>query len=205
MARIDYRGDAITGVDIDVARDAGTLRMNEIKVANLAGARIAMRGAVASYWTPRPQADFAFDFEAPDMDRVLKLAGGAPTELGALRLRGGVAGSWESLTLRDCALDAMGWSVLANGALALPGAAEGTINSGSYKGSIVVNGQPIEASIEVDLSGSKPVIAADLRTSTLDFGRLGGGGTAGAAAAAQPCPPSNRSRSARRCAASTAR
>ena len=35
--------------------------------------------------------------------------------------------------------------MLANGALALPGAAEGTIKSGSYKGSIVVNGQPIEA------------------------------------------------------------
>jgi len=178
VARIDYRGDAITGVDIDVARDAGTLRMNDLKVANLVGARIALRGAVARYWTPRPRADFTFDFEAADMDRVLKLAGGAPAGLGALRLRGGVAGNWESLALRDCALDAMGWSVLANGALALSGAAEGTIKSGSYKGSIVVNGQPIEAVIGADLSGSKPVISADLRTSTLDFGRLGGGGSA---------------------------
>ena len=179
VARIDYRGDAITGVAVDVARDAGTLRMNDLKVANLVGARIALRGAVARYWTPRPRADFTFDFEAPDMDRVLKLAGGAPAGLGALRLRGGVAGNWESLTLRDCALDAMGWSMLANGALALPGAAEGTIKSGSYKGSIAVNGQLIEAVIGADLSGSKPVISADLRTSTLDFGRLGGGETAG--------------------------
>ena len=183
VARIDYRGDAITGVDIDVARDAGTLRMNEVKVANLAGARIAMHGAVASYWTARPRADFAFDFEAPDMDRVLKLAGGAPAGLGALSLRGGVAGSWESLTLRNCALDAMGWSVVANGALALPGAVDGKKQSGSYRGSIVVNGQPIEAVIDADLSGSKPVIAADLRTNTLDFGRLGGGG------ATAPRPP----------------
>ncbi len=180
VARIDYRGDAITGVDVDVARDAGTLRMNEVRVANLVGARIAMRGAVARYWTPRPRADFTFDFEASDMDRVLKLAGGAPTGLGALRLRGGVAGTWESLALRDCALDAMGWSVLANGAVELPGAAakDGTIKSASYKGSIVVNGQPIEAAIGADLSGSKPVVSADLRTNMLDFGRLGGGGTA---------------------------
>jgi hypothetical protein len=177
MAKVEYHGDAITGIDIDVARDAGRLRVNELKVANLLGARLAMRGAVAGYWTPRPQADFAFDFEAPDMDRVLKLAGGAPAGVGMLRLRGGVAGSWESLTLRDCALDAMGWSVLANGAFALPGAAKGAIKSASYKGSIVVNGQSIEAAIAADVSGSKPFISADLRTGSLDFGRAGGGGT----------------------------
>ena len=78
----------------------------------------------------------------------------------------------------------MGWSVRASGTLALPGAAEGTIKSASYKGRIVVNGQPIEAAIDYDLSGHKPVIAADLRTDRLDFGRLGGAG-----AAAQPHPP----------------
>lgn len=175
VAKIDYNGDAITGVDIDVKRDAGTLWMNSVKVANLASARIALRGAVANYWTPHPRADFAFDVEASDMDRVLKLAGGTPAGLGAVHLRGGIAGSWDGLTLRNCALDAMGWSVMANGALALPGVAEGAIKSASYKGRIVVNGQPIEAVIDTDLSGSKPVIAADLRTNMLDFGRLGGG------------------------------
>jgi hypothetical protein len=177
VASIDYRGDAITGVDIDIARDAGMLKMNEVRVANLAGAHIALRGAVAGYWTDKPRADFAFDFDVPDMDRVLKLAGGGgpagpPAGLGALRLRGGVAGSWDGLILRNCALDAMGWSVLANGALALPDAADR--KKGSYRGSIVVNGQPIEAVIDADLSGAKPVIAADLRTDRLDFGRLGG-------------------------------
>ena len=82
------------------------------------------------------------------------------------------------------ALDALGWSVRASGTLALPGAAEGTIRSAAYKGRIVVNGQPIEAAIDYDLTGHKPVIAADLRTDRLDFGRLGGAG-----AAAQPRPP----------------
>ncbi|WP_428661648.1 AsmA family protein [Reyranella sp.] len=180
VGRIDYRGDAITGVAIDVARDAGTLRMNEARVANLVGARVAIRGAVARYWTPQPRVDFTLDFEASDMDRVLKLAGGTPAGMGPLRLRGGVAGDWEGLTLRDCALDAVGWSVLANGVFALPGAGAkgGRITSASYKGSIAVNGQPIEAAIGADLSGSKPVISADLRTTTLDFGRLGGGSVA---------------------------
>lgn len=178
VAKIAYRGDTMAGIDIDLVRRAGTLTLNDAKVANLAGARIALRGAVAGYWTPRPQADFAFDVQAPDMDRVLKLAGGAPAGMGALSLRGGVAGSWEHLTLRDCALNALGWRVLANGALALPGAAQGTVKSASYRGTIVVNDQPIEASIDADLSGSKPVIAVDLKTNTLDFGKLGGGGAA---------------------------
>ncbi len=177
VAKIDYNSDTITGLDIDIMREAGTLWLNSVKAANLASARIAVRGAVANYWTAHPRADFAFDFNASDMDRVLKLAGGTPAGLGALHLRGGVAGSWDSLTLRECALDAMGWSVLANGAFALPGAAEGKIKSASYRGRIVVNGQPIEAVIETDLSGNKPVIAADLQTNTLDFGRVGGGRT----------------------------
>lgn len=177
VTRIHFRGDAITGVAIDIARDAGKLLLNEVKVANLAGAHIALRGAVARYWTPSPQVDLAFDFQTADVDRLLRLAGGAPAGLGPLRLRGGVAGNWEGLTLRDCALDAAGWSLLANGALALPGAgaAERAIKRASYKGSLVVNGQAIEAVLDADLSGSKPVISADLRTNTLDFGRLGGG------------------------------
>jgi hypothetical protein len=177
VVRINFRGDTIAGVDIDIAREAGKLRINEVKVASLVGARIAMRGAIAHYWTPRPRVDFAFDLASPDIDRLLKLADGTPAGLGPLRLRGGIAGSWESLALRDCALDAAGWSLLANGTLAVLGTdvPQGKIKSTSYKGSLVVNGQPIETTIDADLSGSKPVVSADLRTSTLDFGRLGGG------------------------------
>ena len=52
-----------------------TLRLNDVKVSNLAGARLAVRGTVANYNAPQPRPDIAFNFEAPDMDRVLKLAG----------------------------------------------------------------------------------------------------------------------------------
>ena len=212
IARIEHRGQAISGVELDVARDAGTLRLNEVRVADLAGARIAVRGAVASYWTAKPRADFAFDLDAPDMDRVLALAGGAPAgpgpqsipqstpqSIGALRLHGAVAGSWESLALRDVALDAMGWSVRASGTLALPGAAEGTIRSAAYKGRIVVNGQPIDAAIDYDLTGHKPVIAADLApTGSTSAGWAGWAPRP--AAPPRDLAPSRRSRSARRCA-----
>jgi hypothetical protein len=175
VAKVEYRGDTMGGIDIDIERRAGTLALNEVKVANLAGARLAVRGAIANYWTREPQVHFAYDVQASDIDRVLKLAGGTPTGIGALALRGGIAGNWERLTLRDCTLNASGWSVMANGALALPGAAQGAIKSASYKGRIDVNGQPIDASIDVDLSGSKPIFAIDIRTDEFDLGKLGGG------------------------------
>ena len=191
VARINYHGDAIMGVDIDVSREAGTLRMNDVRVADLAGARLAVRGVVANYWTPQPQADFAFNVEAPDVDRLLKLAGAAPAGIGALAASGGVAGGWAKLTVRDCAVNAMGWNVKASGSLDLSGAAEGTIKSVSYKGNILVNGQPIEASIDANLAGGKPVIAADLRADVLDFDKLGASsGASRAPARGQPASES---------------
>ena len=134
IAKADYRGDAIAGIDIDIERRAGTLALNQVRVASLAGARIAVRGAIANYWTPQPQADFAYDIQASDIDRVLKLAGGKPTGIGALSLRGGIGGSWDRLTLRDCALSTMGWSMVANGVLALPGRPRGAIKSVRLQG-----------------------------------------------------------------------
>ena len=174
-------------------------------MANLAGAHIALRGAVAALLDGPAAGRLRLRLRrARHGSRAEARGVGAPAGLGALRLRGGVAGNWESLTLRDCALDAMGWSVLANGALALPGAAEGTIKSGSYKGNIVVNGQPIEAAIDADLSAASPSfppISGPTRSTS-----------AGWAAAGRPAPRPrhatsalSRSRSARRCAASTVR
>ena len=177
VGRIAYRGDTIAGVDIDLERRAGTLALNEARAADLAGARFALRGAVAGYWRPLPQADVAFDVQAPDIDRVLKLAGSVPAGMGALSMRGGIAGNRERFTLRDVVLNAMGWTVSANGAIALPRTAQGTVKSASYAGKIVVNDQTIDTSIDADLTGAKPVVAVDLKTNALDLGRLGAGRT----------------------------
>ena len=75
----------------------------------------------------------------------------------------------------------MGQSLQANGALALPGAAQGTPTSVAYKGSIVLNGQTLEGSIEASLT-DRPNITADLKASVLDLDRIGG-------AAASPRAP----------------
>jgi len=181
VGRIDWKGEAIRGIELDVARAAGTLELGKLAVADLGGARASLRAAIANYWTKDPKANVVFEFRAPDIDRVLKLVGRPPSGIGPLGMSGGVSGSWEKLAVKDFALEAMGWHVLANGTLAAPEAkAGGAITRASWKGSIRVNGQAIETAIDADLSGAKPVIDADLRTGVLDFSALAARHRAGA-------------------------
>ncbi len=185
VARLIYNKETIQGVDVDVALQGSTLRLNDIKVSNLGGGRLAVRGTVANYSAPQPRADIAFNFEAPDMSRVLKVAGTtAPADLGAVSASGGVAGTAEQLTLRDLNVNAMGQSVKANGTLALPGASKGAPQSAAYKGNLVLNGQAIDGSIDARLTG-RTTINADLRASVLDLDRIGGSGGAPARPAAR--------------------
>ncbi len=163
VAKLIWRKETIGGVAVDVALRGSTLRLNDITVANLAGARLAVRGTVRHYSAPQPRPDIAFNFEAPDMDRVLKL------------LSGGVAGRLEQLSLREFTLKGMGQSLQASGALALAGAAQGWPKSAAYKGSFVLNGQALEGSIDASLTG-RPTITADLRATVLDLDKIGGGG-----------------------------
>ena len=187
--RIVYRKDTIGGVEIDIALRGDTLRLNDIKVANLGGARLALRGTVANLSAAQPRPDLAFNFEAPDIDRVLKFADVPATGVGAVSAQGGIAGSLEQLSLRELAVRAAGQSVQATGALSLPGAARGMPTSVAYKGNLTLNGQALDGSIGATL-GNRPAITADLRAGTLDLARLGGtpaaGGGGGRAAPAKP-------------------
>lgn len=181
--KVIYNKETISGVDVDIALQGSTLRLNDVKVSSLAGARLAVRGSVANYSTPSPHPDIAFNFEAPDMGRVMKLAGAAaPAGLTAAAASGGVAGSIEAMTLRDISVTAMGYNLKANGTVSAPGAARGAPQSVGYKGSVTVNGQTIEGTVDAKLAG-KPNITADLRASTLDVEKLSGGGGGGGAPA----------------------
>jgi uncharacterized protein involved in outer membrane biogenesis len=187
VGRVDWKGEAIAGVELDVARAAGTLNLNRFTIANLAGAQASLRAAIANYWTRDPKGNVAFEFRAPDIDRVLKLVGQPPSGVGPLSMSGGASGSWEKLAVKDFALDAMGWQVRASGVLAAPDAkAGGEIKRALWKGNVQINGQAIETMIDVDLSGAKPVIDADLRTGLLDFSGLTARQRGVARAAASP-------------------
>jgi len=180
VAKLVYNKETIQGVDVDVALQGSTLRLNDVKVGNIGGGRFAVRGSVANYSAPQPRPDIAFSFEAPDMGRVLKVVGASgPSDLGAVSASGGIAGTIEQLTLRELTVNAAGQNVKASGTLALPGAAKGAPQSAAYKGSVVLNGQAIEGAIDARLTG-KPVITADLRANALDLDKLGGGSSASA-------------------------
>lgn len=193
VGKLLYNKETIQGVDVDVALQGNTLRLNDIKVSNLGGGRLAVRGSVANYSAPMPRPDIAFNFEAPDLSRVLKVAGTtAPSDLGAVSASGGIAGTIEQLTLRDVAVNMAGQSVKATGTLSLPGASKGAPQSAAYKGSLVLNGQALDGSIDARLTG-RTTINADLRAASLDLDRIGGGGGAparpagrGQATAAKP-------------------
>ena len=109
------------------------------------------------------------------MDRVLKLLGATPAGLGAVTASGGVAGSLEQLSLREFTVNAMGQSLQANGTLALAGAAQGWPKSAAYKGSVTLNGQTLEGSVDASLTG-RPNITADLHATVLDLDKIGAGG-----------------------------
>ena len=171
VARIEYRGEVISGVDMDVSRHTGTLRLKNFKVASLAGARIDVRGAVTDYWTPQPRANVAFSFESPDIDRVLALAGAPPTGFGSVAASGNAAGSWASLDIKEGAVSALGSTVKASGALAVVGVPQRKITSIAYKGSVVVDGQPMTVTVAAALK-DRPDITADIQTEVFDFDRF---------------------------------
>ena len=76
VAKLIYNKETIGGVEVDVALHGSTLTLNDIKVSNLGGARLAVRGSVANLSSALPRPDIAFNFEAPDMSSVLKIVGG---------------------------------------------------------------------------------------------------------------------------------
>jgi uncharacterized protein involved in outer membrane biogenesis len=175
VAKLIYNKEAIGGVEVDVSMQGNSLRLNDIKVANLAGARLAVRGTVINFETTNPNPDITFNFEAPDMSRVIKAVGGtAPAEFGAVKASGGVAGTVEALTFRQLNVSAQGQSAQVNGTLTMPGAAKGPPSSIGYKGSLTANGQTIEGTVEARNLAEKPNITADLRTSLLDLDKLRG-------------------------------
>jgi hypothetical protein len=186
IAKLVYRGETLASIDFDVARHRGKLKLNDLKVASLAGARLAVRGEVARYWEENPKADVVFSFEAPDMGRVLHLAGIAEAGIGAVSASGGIAGTFEQLMLREVSLSAMGWSGQATGTLSLPGAAKGSPKAAAYKGSIAINGHGIQATIDATL-GDRPNIVADLRADVLDLQAMSGSSrSSSASSASQP-------------------
>src|SRR5471030_1923475 len=172
IAKVLYNKETISGVDVDVALQGSTLKVNQADVSNLGGARLAMRGNVANFSAPTRRSDIAFNFEAPDIDKVLKIFGGSTaTGLGKVTASGGVAGTQEQMSLREITVASGGDTVKMNGVVSMPGASTGTPSSVGYKGSFGLNSQTIEAAVDVKVA-DRPMITVDLKAASLDLDKL---------------------------------
>jgi len=185
IAKVLYNKETIGGVVVDIGLQGSTLTLNQVDVGNLGGARLAVRGSVANFSAPMRRPDIAFNFDAPDIDKVLKIFGGpTATGLGKVAASGGVAGTSELINLRELTVASGGDTVKMNGTVSMPGAATGTPSSVGYKGSFAVNNQTVECVVDVKVA-DRPMITVDLKAASLDLDKL----QTRSAAPARPAAP----------------
>ena len=195
IAKAIYNKQTIGGIQANLALKGRTISFDDISVSNLGGARFAVRGNVTDFDRPSRRFDVAFNFEAPDLAPVLKVAGAtAPDTLGKVTAKGGVSGTVEAMTFRELEIVADGQTARIDGTLTMPGAAKGPPSTIGYKGKVTANGQTIEGTVEAKVA-DRPSITADLRTSLLDLDKFGGTPAPAAAArqaAGRGCPRATR-------------
>ncbi|MEI7871212.1 MAG: AsmA family protein [Alphaproteobacteria bacterium] len=121
VASVIYRGEQLKGVDADLTVQGNVLKLTGIKVADLLGAKLDLKGSVTDFGTA-PRFDLTFGATMPNTDKLLDYAG-LPRfingKIGAASAGGGVAGTMEALTLRDANVTMLGATAHATGALTL--------------------------------------------------------------------------------------
>ena len=121
IANLIYRGQPLKGVEADVAVQGRLLKLNGLKVADLLGAKFDLKGQVSDFGTA-PRFDITFNATAPDADRLLDYAA-LPRflngKIGAASASGGVAGTVDTLALRNLAVTMLGATAHATGNLVL--------------------------------------------------------------------------------------
>ena len=73
IARLVYRHETLGGVESDATVQGSLLTLNGLKVADLLGSKIDLKGMVADFAT-RPRFDLTFNTTMPDTDKVVVYA-----------------------------------------------------------------------------------------------------------------------------------
>lgn len=119
VAKLVYRSETLNGVEGDVLVQGNVLKLNNLQVADLLGAKLGLKGAVNDFATA-PRFDVSFNAQAPDTDKLLhylRLPTFLNGKIGAASATGGVSGTMEAFTLRDVAVNFLGVSGRASGTL----------------------------------------------------------------------------------------
>ncbi|MDP3159418.1 MAG: AsmA family protein [Reyranella sp.] len=121
ITNLIYRGQPLKGVEADVVAQGRLLKLNGLKVADLLGAKADLKGQVSDFGTA-PRFDITFNATAPDADKLLDYAA-LPKflngKIGAASASGGMAGTIDTLTLRNLAATMLGATAHATGTLVL--------------------------------------------------------------------------------------
>lgn len=121
VAKLVYRGETLNGVDADVSLQGNLLKLNGLKVADLLGAKLDLKGQVADFGT-EPRFDLTFTTSMPDTDKLLIYAG-LPKfingKIGAATASGGVVGTMGAMAVRNATVTMAGATARATGSLVL--------------------------------------------------------------------------------------
>lgn len=122
IANLVYRGQPLKGIEADVVAQGRLLKLNGLKVADLLGAKADLKGQVSDFGTA-PRFDVTFNASAPDADKLLdyaELPKFLNGKIGAASVSGGIAGTVNTLTLRNLTVTMLGATAHATGNL-VPG------------------------------------------------------------------------------------
>ena len=126
IGKLIYRQQTLNGVDADLALVGNTLKLNDVKAANLLGAKVALHGSVTDL-TNVPRFDLVASVTTEAADTLLPLIGAAGRfkgKVGAMTASGGIAGTASALSLKDFNAAFLGASVTASGTVTLAPAAQ---------------------------------------------------------------------------------
>lgn len=121
IAKVVFRRETIAGIEIDGAVQGNRLKLANLQIGSLVGAKLVLRGTVDDYGT-LPNVNLAFTANAPDADRLLDYLGlprFANGKIGAATASGNFAGTPAAMNLSNVAIDFLGVSSRASGRLAL--------------------------------------------------------------------------------------
>lgn len=121
VSNLVLRQQSLTGVEGDLSLQGNLLKVTTLKVADLLGAKLDVKGSVGEVGTA-PRYDCAFTLAAPDADRLFAYAGLprlSSGKIGALSANGSVVGTRDVLMLRNATVAAMGSAGRATGTLVL--------------------------------------------------------------------------------------
>ncbi len=120
IAKLAYRAQTLGGVSGGITLIGNVIKLDDIKVADLVGAKAGLRGQVSDFGSV-PRFDLAFNVATSDTDRLLDYAG-LPKfmngKIGAATATGNVAGTREAVTVRDVAVHFLDADARASGKLA---------------------------------------------------------------------------------------